>query len=233
MLKNTKAVGIAAAVTLLAGVALAPSATGVGQYLPLLTVSDSFVDAGEQVDYFIDDVRTGCKVTTKLGAKTKVDKAVGQTGDTRRIYGEVDSYIVAPIVAGEYTLRSRVNSDCKDDAGYSNTFRMTDLITVGEEVTVEEFEDEGNWESLPNGSVRIYGWVEDGAGAQDLGAVKVNFLVRGDVVATGYTDEDGYVVASIAKKYLNNRGNTNVKLKLSPNRVYFTTASFSVERIGG
>ena len=120
---------------------------------------------------------------------------------------------------------------------------MTEGITVGSEVTLDEvlvYDDEdddldeyANWENLDNGSVRLFGWVEDGGDSVDLGAVKVNFMVKGKVVASGYTDDEGYVVASVAKRYLNNRGNTNVKVKLSSNRVYFMDESFSVERVGG
>ena len=241
MLKNTKAVGIAAAITLLTGVALAPSASGVGQNLPELSVdvADTSVDAGERVTYSIDYVRTGCRVTTTLGSKTKVERATGVEDNSNKIIGEiVDAYITAPSVAGEYTMRSRVNSDCKSDAGFSNTWLMTDEITVGTEVTLDEDEvDEDvftNWESLDNGGVRMFGWLETTGGSSiDLGAVKVNFMVKGKVVASGYTDDEGYVVASVAKRYLNNRGNTNVKVKLSSNRVYFMDESFSVERVGG
>ena len=236
MLKNTKAVGIAAAITLLTGVALAPSASGVGQDLPALSVdvSDTSVDAGERVTYSIDYVRTGCRVTTTLGSKTKVERATGVVDNTNKIIGEiVDAYITAPSVAGEYTLRSRVNSDCKSDAGFSNTWLMTDEITVGTEVTLDDDGEAGNWESLDNGSVRMYGWVEADGSSTDLGAVKVNFVVKGKTVATGYTDEDGWVTAAIEKKFLNKRGNTKVTLKLGANRVYFIDQYFVVDRIGG
>ena len=240
MLKNTKAVGIAAAITLLTGVALAPSASGVGQSLPSQTVNidDTAVSAGERVTYSIADVRTGCRVTTTLGSKTKVERATGVEDNSNKIIGEiVDAYITAPSVAGEYTMRSRVNSDCKSDAGFSNTWLMTDEITVGTEVTLDEDEvDEDvftNWESLDNGGVRMFGWIEAGGSATDLGAVKVNFVVKGKTVATGYTDEDGWVTAAIEKKFLNKRGNTKVTLKLSANRVYFIDQYIVVDRIGG
>ena len=241
MLKNTKAVGIAAAITLLTGVALAPSASGVGQNLPELSVdvADTSVDAGERVTYSIDYVRTGCRVTTTLGSKTKVERATGVEDNSNKIIGEiVDAYITAPSVAGEYTMRSRVNSDCKSDAGFSNTWLMTDEITVGTEVTLDEDEvDEDvftNWESLDNGGVRMFGWLETTGGSSiDLGAVKVNFVVKGKTVATGYTDEDGWVTAAIEKKFLNKRGNTKVTLKLSANRVYFIDQYIVVDRIGG
>ncbi|MSX39928.1 MAG: hypothetical protein F2785_03220, partial [Actinobacteria bacterium] len=95
MLKNTKVVGIAAAITLLAGVALAPSASGVGQSLPSQTVNidDTAVSAGERVTYSIADVRTGCRVTTTLGSKTKVERATGVEDNSNKIIGEiVDAY---------------------------------------------------------------------------------------------------------------------------------------------
>ena len=251
MLKNTKVVGIAAAITLLTGVALAPSATGVGNELPSQTVNigDTAVSAGERVTYSIADVRTGCRVTTTLGSKTRVERATGVVGDTNKIIGEiVDAYITAPSVAGAYTLRSRVNRDCKTDAGFSNSWLMSDEIIVGTEVTLDSvlvYEGEtadddiyANWENLDNGSVRMYGWVEvdngeDAGDSVDLGAVKVNFVVKGKTVASAYTDNDGYVVVSIEKKFLNKRGNTKVTLELGANRTNYIDQYFVVDRIGG
>ena len=260
MLKNTKIVGIAAAITLLTGVALAPSATAVGRNLPTLVEGDSTweVSAGQRVDFSVDYVRTGCNVTFTLGSKTKVEKATSVPENTVRNIGEVaDAYITAPTTAGTYTLRARVEKTCKTDGGFSNSGLMTATVTVGDEVgldeviddngTESELDDEnlGNWESLSNGSVRVYGWVSNVTGrnpltgaaiygsTEDLGAVKVNFVVKGKTVASAYTDEDGYVNASLEKKYLNNRGTTKVSVVLGSNRVYFADQTFSVERIGG
>jgi hypothetical protein len=145
-------------------------------------------------------------------------------------------------------MRSRVNRDCKSDAGFSNTWLMTDEIIVGTEVALDSvlvydaIDDEDdiyqNWENLDNGSVRMYGWVEvadiEWAGdSVDLGAVKVNFVVKGKTVASAYTDNDGYVVVSIEKKFLNKRGNTKVTLELGANRTNYIDQYFVVDRIGG
>ena len=218
MLKNTKVVGIAAAVTLLTGVALAPSATAVGQDRPYQ--SDVSNDGGRT--YFsIYDIRTGCKATTTLNGKTSVDRATHVVGDSRKTYGEiVDAWVTTPKMAGEYTIKSRINNDCADDAGYSNAPTMSDTVEVGTQV---ELDSDGNWDELGGGNVRIYGDVElmGGAITQDLGAVKVLFQVRGKTVASTYTDADGYISATIASKYLNKRGNTKVTLSLATNRNYW------------
>lgn len=215
MLKNTKVVGIAAAVTLLTGVALAPSATAVGADRPY---QDNVSNEGARTYFDVYDVRTGCKVTTTLNGKTSVDRATHVVGDSRKIYGEiVDAWVSTPKLAGEYTIKSRINNDCADDAGYSNAPTMSDTVTVGTEVVLD-----GGWDEIGGGNVRIDGGVElTGGAAQDLGAIKMLFKVRGKTVASTYTDEAGLYSVTVASKYLNKRGNTKVTVSLSANRNYW------------
>ena len=224
MLKNTKVVGIAAAVALLTGVALAPSATAVGQDRPY---QDNVSNEGARTYFSIFDIRTGCKATTTLNGKTSVDRATHVVGDSRRTYGEiVDAWVPTPKLAGEYTIKSRINNDCADDAGYSNAPTMSDTVTVGDEVVLD-----GSWDEIGGGNVRIDGTVElTGGAAQDLGAIKMLFKVRGKTVASTYTDADGAISATIASKYLNKRGNTKVTLSLATNRNFWMDDSEVVAR---
>ena len=220
MLKNTKVVGVAAAITLLTGVAFAPSASAVNGNTPSLSVDglDTNVDAGERIGFEVTGVRTGCSVTTKVGSITKTVVARQDRSYAAAIVGWVNTYIKAPNVAGEYTVASMVSSTCASDAGYKRAADMSEDITVGNEVWLDsDHEDSGAGDSQ-----RIYGDVSvtEGAGGTtvDLDGVKVRFSIRGQVVASSTTDSDGYVSVVIAGKYMNSRGDTRISVSLEGNK---------------
>ncbi len=226
MLKNTKVVGVAAAIALLTGVAFAPSATAVNGDVPTMTdptVNDNF-DSGARVDYFVDNVRTGCEVTTTLGSRSKTATARFDSG--ARSNGKVSNFITAPTYAGEYTIKSMVSTDCKSDAGYKRAQDMAVDITVGDEVDFNAV-----WDDVGN-SVEIAGTVDEDGVDLYLGTVKILFLVKGKVVAQAYTDEDndGDYTATIAGRNLNSRGFTRVTMKLSSNKDYYGSDTFQVNQ---
>ena len=226
MLKNTKVVGVAAAITLLTGVAFAPSASAVNGSVPSLSVSDTSVNAGERFDFTVSNVLTGCSVTTKVGSITKTSTATRDRSYDRKGVGQVDTFIQAPSIAGDYTLSSMVSNSCASDAGYKRAADMSVDVTVGEELY-------GNldWSNIGGFNARIYGDIEDGDGDNvDLGRVKVLFSVRGKVVASAYTDSDGYVSATVAARDLNKRGNTKVTISLEKNRFYWVDDYEVVDR---
>ena len=227
MLKNTKVVGIAAAVALLTGVAIAPSATAIGTTRPELSVTDTYVYSGDVVEYYVDYVRAGCKVITTLGGKTRTERATKVDGD--RDGAVVDKQITAPKQAGEYQLRSMVGKECASDAGYKNPVNMSETITVGEEITGID-----DWETVGARAVRIYGtaYNEVDEEDQDLGTVKIQAYVKGKVVSSTYTDgiNDGDFAIVIESKYLNKRGNTKVTLHLSSNLSFWMDEYIVVDR---
>jgi hypothetical protein len=214
MLKNTKVVGIAAAITLLTGVAFAPSASAINGNTPTLSVDDTSVDAGDRIKFDVTGVRTGCDVTTKVGSITKTATAKHDKSFAAGIVGWVNTATKAPKVAGEYTVASMISNACATNPGYKRAADMAVDITVGNEVTFDgDFDNSG-----PGDSVRVYGDVEDGLATVDMDAVKVRFSIKGKVVASGTTDADGYVSVNIAGKYLNSRGDTRVVVSLEGNK---------------
>jgi len=226
MLKNTKVVGVAAAITLLTGVAFAPSASAVNGQTPTQTDAAGSYDAGDRIDYYVDGVRTGCSVTTKVGNISKTMVAKNDPNYAAAILGRVNSFIKAPGTAGEYTVASMVSTSCASDAGYKRAADMSEDITVGTELDMND-----NYESAGAGdSQRIYGDIEIVGGAvnQDLDGVDVLFSIRGKVVARANTDSNGDVSAVIAGKYLNSRGNTRVTVSLEANKRYYMDQDISV-----
>lgn len=222
MLKNTKVVGIAAAITLLTGVAFAPSASAINGNTPSLSVdaADTNVDAGERIGFEVTGVRTGCAVTTKVGSITKTVTARHDRSYAAAIVGWVNTYIKAPSTAGEYKVASMISNDCATNPGYKRAVDMTEDITVGNEVTWD-----GDWENSGAGdSVRVYGDVMDGLSTVDLDGVKVRFSVKGKVVASATTDSDGYVSVVVAGKYLNSRGDTRIAITLEGNKTDYMAA---------
>ena len=185
MLKNTKAVGVASAIALLTGVAFAPSTTAAVNNYPEVSVTDSSVAAGDAVEYTVEYVRKGCKVITTLGSVTRTEKA---TGGSRDLTGVVrNKRIPAPSKAGKYTLRSKIANDCAAEAGYSHMRNMARTITVGDKVNTGGAFIDG-WENVGAKAVRIFGIASVGVEAIDLGAIKVQAYVRGELVASTYTD---------------------------------------------
>jgi hypothetical protein len=227
MLKNTKAVGVASAIALLTGVAFAPSATAaVNNYPEVSTTSVTDIyTAGEAVEYTVDYVRKGCKVITTLGSVTRTEKA---TTVGSGLSGVVSNKLIpAPSKAGEYTLRSKVANDCAADAGYSNKYNMTEDISVGAEVVAD-----ASWETTGARAVRIYGDAELATVAYDLGTIKIQAYVKGELISSTYTDSANAGAFSIVieSKYLNKKGNTQVYLKLSSNKFYWMDGKFVVDR---
>ena len=225
MLKNTKAVGVASAIALLTGVAFAPSATAAVNNYPELSVSSAAVDAGQAVEYYVDYVRKGCKVITTLGSVTRTEKA---TTVGSGLSGAVsDKLIPAPSKAGVYTLRSKIANDCAADAGYSNKYNMTADITVGDEI-----DPDADWEITGARAVRIYGDAELAGSAYDLGTIKIQAYVKGELISSTYTDSANAGAFSIVieSKYLNKKGNTQVTLKLASNKFYWMDQKFGVDR---
>jgi hypothetical protein len=224
MLKNTKVVGIAAAITLLAGVALAPSASAINGNVPTQTVSVTAYDAGDRVEYLVEDVRTGCAITTTLDKVSKTVNARQDKSATAKVVGKVSSFVKAPKVAGEYTVSSMVSASCASDAGYKRAADMADDVTVGDEVEFDGADDP------QGGGVRVYGDVELSSVATDMGNIRVLFSVGGKVVASATTDagDAGAVSATIAGKYLNSRGGTNVTVSLADNKKYYMSTKIRV-----
>ena len=225
MLKNTKAVGVASAIALLTGVAFAPSATAAVNNYPEVSVTAAAVDAGEAVEYTVDYVRKGCKVITTLGSVTRTEKA---TTAGSGLSGVVSNKLIpAPAKAGEYVLRSKVANDCAADAGYSNKYNMTADITVGDEIVAD-----ADWEITGARAVRIYGDAELATVAYDLGTIKIQAYVKGELVSSTYTDSvnAGAFSIVIESKYLNKKGNTQVFLKLASNKFYWMDGKFVVDR---
>jgi hypothetical protein len=223
MLKNTKVVGIAAAITLLAGVALAPSASAVNGSVPTQSAGGGY-DAGDRVDYDVYDVRTGCDITTTLGSQSKTVKARHDNSAAANIVGKVSSFVKAPKVAGEYSIASVVSASCASDGGYKRAADMADDVTVGDEVELD-----GNWDPQ-GGGVRVYGDVELATVGTDMGNVRVLFSIGGKVVASATTDagDAGAVSATIAGKYLNSRGATTVTVSLADNKNYYMSTKVRV-----
>lgn len=218
MLKNTKAVGIAAAIALLTGVAFAPSATAVGSSRPdQILNSGSTYTSGERIEYYVDNVRTRCAVTTTVGGKSKTVIAK-QDGDSDvPSFGEVNASMSAPSIAGEYTVASQVSNTCKDDAGYKLAKTMADDITVGDEVDMAEtFEDLDN---TKNGG--LTGTMEVSATPTDLGKVKISVFRLGVLVASGYTNNSGEFSLNIARKHFRNNGDTRFTYKISSNELFY------------
>ena len=226
MLKNTKVVGVAAAITLLTGVAFAPSASAVNGNVPTQSDAAGNYDAGDRISYLVEYVRTGCSVTTTVGKTSKTMVAKNDPNYAAAIVGRVNSFIKAPNVAGEYHVASMVSTSCASDAGYKRAADMSEDISVGTELDMND-----NYESAGAGdSQRIYGDIEIVGGAvnQDLNGIDVLFSIRGKVVARANTNSTGDVSAVIAGKYLNSRGNTRVTVSLEANKNYYMDQDISV-----
>ena len=221
MLKNTKVVGIAAAITLLTGVAFAPSASAINGTTPTLSVDDNAVYSGDRINFDVTGVRTGCDVTTKVGSTTLTKTAKHDKSYAANIIGWVNSHMKAPKFAGEYTVASMISNSCATNPGYKRAADMAVDITVGDEVWI----DSSIEASGAGDSQRIYGDVNvtEGAGGAtvDLDGVKVRFSIRGQVVASATTDSDGFVSVIVAGKYLNARGNTRVDVTLEANKTEY------------
>jgi hypothetical protein len=229
MLKNTKVVGVAAAIALLTGVAFAPSASAINGNTPTQTLDagdDSNYDSGDRIAYEVTGVRTGCAVTTKVGSITKTVVARHDRSFAAGIVGWVNTFIKAPSVAGEYTVASIISNTCATNPGYKRAADMSSEgdITVGNEVTFDGSYDN----SGPGDSVRVYGDVEDGLATVDLDAVRVRFMVKGKVVASGTTDGSGYVSVNISGKDLNSRGDTRISVVLEANKTDYMAADQKV-----
>jgi hypothetical protein len=229
MLKNTKVVGIAAAITLLTGVAFAPSASAINGNTPTQTLDagdDSNYDAGDRIDYEVTGVRTGCAVTTKVGSISKTVVARPDRDFAASIVGWVNTFIKAPSVAGEYEVGSMISNTCATNPGYKRAADMSSEgdITVGNEVTWNGSSDD----SAGGNSVRISGTVEDGAADVDLDGVKVLFSIKGKVVASATTDSDGDLSVLILGRYISERGDTRVKVSLAPNKTDYMVGQVEV-----
>jgi hypothetical protein len=225
MLKNTKAVGVASAIALLTGVVFAPSATAVFGHYPWVGATSASIGGGV-VKYSVLYVLKGCKVITTLGSATRTEEAT--TPGRGGLVGVVmNKRIPAPSKAGEYTLRSKVANDCATEAGYSNNSRMTEDITVGDEIVAD-----GDWEITGARAVRIFGTAELSGAAYDLGTIKIQAYVKGELISSTYTDSANAGAFSIVieSKYLNKKGNTQVTLKLASNKFYWMDQKFGVDR---
>ena len=223
MLKNSKVVGIAAAITLLTGVALAPSASAVNGSFPsqsLDAVAPSNFDAGDRIDYYVGDVRTGCTVTTTVGTKSKTFKAKQDSSYNNTSWGEVDGFIAAPSVAGEYTVASQVSKTCKDDAGYKFAANMAEDVTVGDPVSLDaDFEDVVNTTKV--GFSGVAELAPAGTVAQDLGKTKINVYRKGVLVASTTTNNAGEFAVQIDRKHFNKQGQTRIVVKISANGLWY------------
>jgi len=218
MLKNTKAVGIAAAIALLTGVAFAPSATAVGTNKPEQSLDNgTSYDSGERIDYYVEYVRTHCTVTTTVGNKSKT--AVARQDDSSDVltFGEVNSFIGAPSIAGEYTVASQVSNSCKDDAGYKWAENMADDITVGDDIDPDLAAED----VLNSTNASITGTMELAASGEDLGNVKVTLSIGGKVVATSTTNASGEISWQVARSHFKKIGATRVVVKMAPNKLFY------------
>lgn len=218
MLKNTKAVGIAAAIALLTGVAFAPSATAVGGDKPEQTLnSGSTYTSGERIDYYVDNVRTRCAVTTTVGGKSKTVIARQDDASDVPSFGEVNGSMAAPSIAGEYTVASQVSNTCKDDAGFKLAGYMATDITVGDEIVMD-----GTFENLDNTkNGGLTGTMEVAAAATDMGKVKISVFRLGVLVASGFTNSSGEFSLNIARKHFRNNGDTRFTYKISANELFY------------
>lgn len=218
MLKNTKVVGIAAAIALLTGVAFAPGASAVGSNKPSQSLDGgSNFDAGERIDYFVDDVRTGCAVTTTVGNNSKTVKAKRDLALEVVTFGDVNSFIAAPSIAGEYTVASMVSKSCKDDAGYKVGYDMAEDITVGDDVLMD-----GSFEDVVNTTAGgLTGTMENATVAEDLGKTKISVYRLGVLVASGTTNNAGEFSLQIAKKHFRAAGDTRFTVKISANSLWY------------
>ncbi len=222
MLKSTKVVGIASAFALLTGLAFAPIATAVGGDVPTQSDPDSGdnFDAGDRIDYYVDYVRTGCEVTTTVGNRSKTVRAK-YSNSGAKTNGKVDNFLTAPGIAGEYKFHSMVSKSCASDPGYKRAQDMSADITVGDELVW----DGSASDSGAGLSQQLEGTIENSGGSGvDLDGVKVNFVVKGKVVASAYTDSSGAVSAFVAGKHLNPRGNTRISVKLDANKYYYMSS---------
>ena len=228
MLKNTKVVGIAAAITLLTGVALAPSASAVNGNVPDQSAGGTYT-AGARVTYTVTDVRTGCDVTTTLGSQKKTEKAKHDKSYAANVVGKVNSFLKAPKAAGEYTISSMVSTSCASDAGFKRAYDMSDDVTVG----AERYWDETDTSDLGGDSMTLTGAIEtlaDGSGVGvNIGATKVLFSVRGKVVASSTATDAGVVSVVIDGKYMESRGATRVRVSLSDNKLFYVSGTSSIE----
>ncbi|MEY4898901.1 MAG: hypothetical protein RL294_712 [Actinomycetota bacterium] len=218
MLKNTKVVGIAAAIALLTGVAFAPSATAVGADLPYQDIENGpAYDSGDRIEYYVGDVRTGCMITTKVGSKSKTLKAKQDSDDSRKLAGEINAFIGAPVNAGEYTVASSVANNCADNPGFRREGDMEDEITVGDDVTWA-------WSDVDidnTTDVGLEGDIEDSGTGVDLGKAKVVVYLKGKKVAEGNSDTTGYVSLRVSRSLFNKIGTTRFTYTVTANTLYY------------
>jgi len=218
MLKNTKVVGIAAAIALLTGVAFAPSATAIGSDLPYMDIENGpTYDSGDRIEYYVGDVRTGCMVTTKVGSKSKTLKAKQDSDDSRKLAGEINSFIGSPANAGEYTVVSIVASNCPEHPGFRRGDSMEGEIVVGDNVIWA-------WSDVDidnSTDVGLEGDIEDTGTGVDLGKAKVVVYLKGKKVAEGNSDTAGYVSLRISRSLFNKIGTTRFTYTVTANALYY------------
>ena len=233
MLKNTKIAGIATALTLMAGVALAPTASALVLIHPTLeTDGTTEANAGDLVNWGISDIRTGCSVTTTLGSKSATVTAV-KTSDTSDAItlgaiGEIaPKTIKAPSYAGEFVLKSQVESTCKDDA----KFKMSEDVWVG---SAAYFGGESEWtyDTVAGDSLAmdVTGYIVDfdeydnysGDTITDLGdGVKVLFYNGKKLIASTGIADDGFVSVRLPGNSFKAVGSATIRVALSHNADYY------------
>ena len=222
MLKNTKLVGIAAAITLLTGVALAPSATAIGGDLPYQDIENGVgtppnYDSGDRIEYYVGDVRTGCMVTTTVGPKSKTLKAKQDSDDSRKQAGEINSFIGSPAAAGEYTLASKIAANCAEDGGFRRADEMEDDLTVGDAV-IWDWTDVDITNST---DVGLEGDIEVSGSGVDLGKAFVVVYLKGKKVASAHSDTSGYVSLRLPRTLFKKIGDTRFTYKVTANPLYY------------
>jgi hypothetical protein len=221
------------ALSLMSMVAIAPTAMAIPiNENPDILVDNNYVDAGSIVTFDVDSVRAKCAVTTTLGSRKVVDKAVAteSTDDAATIGEIVDATIRAPRVAGVYVVKSIVSKSCASDSGY----RSSDDIFVGQPLYIgaDDIDGDGSWDydsaSASNFATRIYGDVVDydeyfdGDGEFiDLGTVKLQFYKGNKLIASTTTDSDGYFSVVLPSKSFKTSGEHDITVKLSGNRDYY------------
>jgi hypothetical protein len=237
MLKTTKIVGIATALTLMTGVALAPTASALVLVHPsLLTDETTSANAGDLVNWGVSDIRTGCSVTTTLGSKSATVTAV-KTSDTSdaitlgAIGESVPKTIKAPTYAGEFVLKSQVESTCKDDA----KFKMSEDVWVGSDAY---FGGESDWtyDTVAGDSLAmdVTGYLVNfdeydsytGESITDVGdGVKVLFYNGRKLIASTGVADDGFVSVRLPGKSFKVAGSTTIRVALSHNAEHYIPAA--------
>ena len=237
MLKNTKIAGIATALTLMAGVALAPTASAFVLVHPSLMTDNVDVNAGDSVEWGVEDIRTGCSVTTTLGSNSVTVKAIrtSDTSDASTLgaIGEITPKLIkGPHYAGEFVLKSQVGSTCKDDAGYKMS---SEDVWVGSDAY---FGGESDWDynTVAGDSLAmdVTGYIVDfdeydnysGDTITDLGdGVKVLFYNGKKLIASTGIADDGFVSVRLPGNSFKAVGSATIRVALSHNADYYVPAA--------